>query len=89
MIDPSNVPDAIEVTPEMKTFLSETPSNLQRAERRKFMTNVVRLLGKGGQRKGERELGGNRKTIIEGTKELIDLRLRLRRQPFRPGTTPY
>lgn len=71
MIDPSNMPDAIELTPEMKTFLNETRSNLQGSERRKFMANVVRLLGKGGQRKAERELGWNRKTIIKGTKELI------------------
>lgn len=34
MIDPSNMPDAIELTPEMKTFLNETRSNLQGSKRR-------------------------------------------------------
>jgi hypothetical protein len=34
------------------------------------MAKVVLLLGKGGQRRAERELGWNRKTIIKGTREL-------------------
>lgn len=58
------------LTPEMKTFLNETRSKLKGCERRKFMANVVRLMGRGGQRRVENELGWDRKTIIKGTKEL-------------------
>lgn len=55
---------------EMKLFLNETRSNLKGSERRKFMAKVVLLMGKGGQRRAERELGWSRPTIIKGTKEL-------------------
>jgi len=70
MIDPQNTPDSIDLTPEMKTFLNDTRSKLKGCERRKFMADVVRLLGKGGQRRAERELGWDRKTIQKGTSEL-------------------
>jgi len=55
---------------EIKFFLNETRAKLKGSERRKFMAKVVRLMGKGGQRRAERELGWNRKLIIKGTKEL-------------------
>lgn len=58
------------LSPEIKHFLNETRSNLKGSERRKFMAKAVRLMGKGGQRRAERELGWGRKTIIKGTKEL-------------------
>jgi len=58
------------INPELKTFLNETRSNLKSSERRKFMAKVVLLMGKGGQRRAERELGWDRKTIIIGTREL-------------------
>lgn len=58
------------LTPELKKFLNETRSKLNGSERRKFMAKVVRLLGRGGQIRAERELGWDRKTIIKGTKEL-------------------
>ena len=58
------------LTPELKNFLNETRSKLKGGERRKFMANVVRLMGRGGQLRAERELGWDRKTIIKGTKEL-------------------
>lgn len=73
MIDHRNLINSESInnlTPEMKTFLNETRSKLKGSERRKFMANVVRLMGKGGQRFAERELGWDRKTIIKGTKEL-------------------
>ena len=57
-------------TPELKKLLNETRSKLNGSERRKFMAKVVRLLGRGGQIRAERELGWDRKTIIKGTKEL-------------------
>ena len=58
------------LTPELKDFLNETRSKLSGCERRKFMANVVRLMGRGGQLRAEIELGWDRKTIIKGTKEL-------------------
>ena len=54
----------------MKSFINETRSKLKGCERRKFMAKVVQLMGKGGQRRAERELGWNRKTILKGTYEL-------------------
>ncbi len=59
-----------DLTPEIKDFLNETQSNLSGSERRKFMAKVVSLLGKGGQRRAEAQLGWDRKTIRLGTKEL-------------------
>ena len=58
------------LTPELKKLLNETRSKLNGYERRKFMAKFVRLLGRGGQIRAERELGWDRKTIIKGTKEL-------------------
>jgi len=73
MIDPlTNLDsiDSLKLTPEMKTFLNETRSKLNGCERRKFMAKVVQRMGKGGQRRAERELGWNRRTIQKGTYEL-------------------
>ena len=73
MIDHRNLLDSESInnlTPEMKIFLNETRSKLRGSERRKFMANVVCLMGKGGQRRAERELGWDRKTIEKGIKEL-------------------
>jgi hypothetical protein len=58
------------ITDELKKFLNETRSELKGPERRKFMAKVVRLMGKGGQARAERESGWDRKTIIKGNKEL-------------------
>jgi len=58
------------LTPEVKKILNETRSKLKGCERRKFMANVVLLMGRGGQIRAERELGWDRKTIIKGTREL-------------------
>ena len=73
MIDHRNLLDSKSInnlTPELKTFLNETRSKLNGSERRKFMAEVVRLMGRGGQFRAEIELGWDRKTIIKGTKEL-------------------
>jgi hypothetical protein len=59
-----------ELGPEMKAFLIETKNKLKGHERRQFMASVVSLFGYGGQRKAERELGWDRKTIIKGRKEI-------------------
>ena len=58
------------LSPECNKVLNETRSNLKGSKRRKFMAKIVLLLGKGGQRRAERELGWDRKTIIKGTREL-------------------
>jgi hypothetical protein len=58
------------LSPEFNKVLNETRSNLKGIKRRKFMAKIVLLLGKGGQRLAERELGWDRKTIIKGTREL-------------------
>jgi len=73
MIDPKMMLDFIDspnLTPEMKSFLNDTRSKLKGCQRRKFMAEVVRLMGKGGQRRAEHELGWDRKTIQKGIKEL-------------------
>lgn len=74
MIDPKRkMPDLIgskNLTAEMKNFLNETRSKLKSCERRKYMAHVVSLMGKGGQRRAERELGWDRKTIQKGNREL-------------------
>ena len=73
MTDHNTLSDFKEIkllTPELKKFLNETRSQLKGPERRKFMANAVRLMGKGGQLRAEIELGWDRKTIIKGTKEL-------------------
>ena len=73
MIDPKKMFEAIDsqgLSTEMKSFLNDTRSKLKGCERRKFMANVVQLMGKGGQLRAERELGWDRKTIRKGTREL-------------------
>lgn len=73
MIDPEKSLDVIDRQPlsqEMKAFLNETRSKLKGCERRKFMAGVVRIMGKGGQLRAERELGWNRETIRKGLQEL-------------------
>ena len=69
MIDPQKIlesSDSLCLTAEIKVFLNETRSKLKGSERRKFMAQVVLLLGKGGQLRAERELGWDRKTIRKG-----------------------
>ena len=58
------------ITPEMKCFFNKTRDQMKGTDRRQFMAHVVLLMGKGGQRKAEEELGWNRDTIRKGMKEL-------------------
>jgi len=60
----------MELTDELKTLFVETAKVLKSSERRMFMARVVKTLGKGGQRRAEKELGWNRRTIRKGTHEL-------------------
>ena len=60
----------MELTPEVKSLLIETAKELKGSARWLFMARTVKALGKGGQRKAERELGWDRKTIRKGMREL-------------------
>lgn len=53
-----------------KTLYMETAELLKGSERRMFMARVVKMLGFGGQRRAERELGWNRGTVRKGMTEL-------------------
>jgi hypothetical protein len=58
------------LTDELKALFRGIASKLKGHERRTFMAQVVRLLGKGGQRRAERELNWNRGTLRKGMHEL-------------------
>jgi len=60
----------MKLTAELKGLFMETSQTLKGHERRIFMAKVVRLLGPGGQRQAETELGWNRGTIRQGSREL-------------------
>ncbi len=60
----------MELTCELKHFLHETANSLTGANRRQFMARAVQLLGRGGCRRAERELGWNRGTIRKGLHEV-------------------
>jgi Rhodopirellula transposase DDE domain len=60
----------MELTEPVKEYLSTTAAELKGSDRRLFMARTVRLLGSGGQRRAERELGWNRVTISKGMHEL-------------------
>ncbi len=60
----------MELTDEVKVFLSETAETLKGSARRVFMARAVRNLGAGGQRRAARELGWNRATVRKGRHEL-------------------
>ena len=61
---------SIELSPERQETYQVTAQQLQGSERRLFMARIVKLLGRGGQRYAERELGWDRQTIRKGTREL-------------------
>ena len=48
----------------------ETANNLKGHQRRRFMAQTVKEMGKGGQRRAETKLGWNRDLIRKGTREL-------------------
>jgi len=60
----------MELTDDLKAVFIATAKALTGSARRRFMAQVVKLLGKGGQRRAEKELGWSRKTIRKGRKEL-------------------
>ena len=60
----------MELTDEQKTLFIETAEKLKGSDRRIFMAQVVKMLGRGGQRRAERELGWCRDVIRKGRHEL-------------------
>jgi hypothetical protein len=60
----------MELTEEVKRHLIDTAQTLKGSERRQFMARTVLLLGRGGQRRAERELGWNRNTLVKGMHEV-------------------
>ena len=60
----------MELTDSLKALFIETAKGLKGSARRVFMARTVKELGRGGQRRAERELGWNRATIRKGTREL-------------------
>ncbi len=60
----------MELSTELKQLFIRTGMALTGSVRRKFMAGVVQVLGQGGQRRAETELGWNRGTIRQGQHEL-------------------
>src|SRR3954449_2239326 len=60
----------MELTAGIKRHLIDTAQTLKGSERRQFMARTVLLLGRGGQRRAERELGWNRNTLVKGMHEV-------------------
>ena len=60
----------VELNGQVKDYLRGTASSLRGSDRRLFMARTVRLLGAGGQRLAERELGWGRVTVRKGASEL-------------------
>jgi len=60
----------MELTEELRQLFIKTGAALRGSGRRIFMADVVQMLGKGGQRRAETELGWNRGTIRKGAHEV-------------------
>ncbi|MCC5616058.1 hypothetical protein LC605_13450 [Nostoc sp. CHAB 5836] len=60
----------IQLTDSLKSLYIKTSQKLKGSDRRQFMAEVVKGLGRGGQIIAERELGWNRRTIRKGMQEL-------------------
>ena len=60
----------MEISDEQKSLYQTTAQTLKGSDRRVFMARVVKLLGQGGQRQAERELGWARSVISKGMHEL-------------------
>ena len=54
----------------LKSLYIKTAKKLKGSDRRQFMAEVVKNLGRGGQTRAEKELGWNRRTIRKGMQEL-------------------
>ena len=59
----------VELTEALKETYIETARALKGSDRRVFMAQIVKSLGRGGQRRAARELGWSRTTIQKGQRE--------------------
>jgi hypothetical protein len=69
----------MEIAKELKTIFIETAEKLNGWDRCIFMAKVVQFLGKGGQRRAEKEFGWNRGTIRRGMKGMANLCIHTKR----------
>ena len=60
----------MELTEAVKDLLVQSAKTLKGSACRLFLARTVQVLGEGGQRLAERELGWNRQTIRKGTQEV-------------------
>ena len=60
----------MDLTPDVRDVISSAAARLKGASLRRFMADIVRKLGYGGQRKAHRELGWDRSTVRKGEHEL-------------------
>jgi hypothetical protein len=60
----------MELTADITRLLQDAADKLKGTDRRTFMAKTVQELGRGGQRRAERELGWDRTTIRKGMHEL-------------------
>ena len=60
----------LKFTDSLKVLLQETAECLQGHDRRRFMAQTVAEVGRGGQRRAERELGWHRDLIRRGQREI-------------------
>jgi hypothetical protein len=60
----------MQLTEAVKQHLLQTAASLHGSDRRLFMARTVKLLGRGGQRRAEQELGWGRVTPRKGMHEL-------------------
>lgn len=60
----------MELSRELREMYIQTAEALRGSERRIFMAQITRMLGVGGQRRAESELGWNRGTIRKGMYEI-------------------
>jgi hypothetical protein len=60
----------MDLSDSLRSLFIETAQTLKGHARRRFMAQIVKQLGPGGQRRAERELGWNRETIRKGLHEL-------------------
>jgi hypothetical protein len=60
----------MKLTFDLKQLYQKTAEKLKGSDKRIFMAQVVKTLGRGGQRLAQRELGWCRDTIRKGTHEL-------------------
>jgi hypothetical protein len=65
----------MDLSDSLKLLFIETAQTLKGHTRRRFMAQIVKQLGSGGQRRAERELGWNRETIRKGMHELASGRI--------------